>query len=261
MRTRTIETRRDRAVLARDAGIGKVSFLSVLAGTLVAYGAVAVLAAVAAAIARGVGVDTNLSTGEWRDLGIAGGAITAVVLLVSYYFGGYVAGRMARRAGATNGLLVFVLGVLLLVGVAGLVSQFTDVGEIRRNLRSVGMPVTADEWGQVGTFAGIASLAAMVVGAVLGGMAGERWHGKLVTRAFDPEVGAGVPAAMATAGDTVGGRGRVVDDGTSVISRREDDNRTDDHRAEDHRDGDTHRDERRDTTVDEDRSARSRTDA
>jgi Nuclease-related domain len=43
-----IETRRDRAALTRQAGIGKLSFISVLAGVLVAYGAFAVLAALAA---------------------------------------------------------------------------------------------------------------------------------------------------------------------------------------------------------------------
>src|SRR5215218_5205396 len=47
-----VETGRDRAALTREAGIGKLSFISVLAGVLVAYGAFAVLAALAAAISR-----------------------------------------------------------------------------------------------------------------------------------------------------------------------------------------------------------------
>jgi hypothetical protein len=39
------ETAGDRASLAREAGVGRLSFISVLAGVLVAYGAFAVLAA------------------------------------------------------------------------------------------------------------------------------------------------------------------------------------------------------------------------
>ena len=45
-----------------------------------------------------------------------GSAVTVtVVAFVAYLFGGYVAGRMARRAGLVNGLAVFVLAVLLVV--------------------------------------------------------------------------------------------------------------------------------------------------
>ena len=40
-------------------------------------------------------------------VGIVGAIIVAVVLLVSYYAGGYVAGRMARFDGAKQGLAVW----------------------------------------------------------------------------------------------------------------------------------------------------------
>lgn len=237
MRGNDVETRRDRTALAQDAGMRKVSLLSVLAGTLVAYGCFAILVAVAAAVGKGTGFDTDLSGGEWRDLGIAGGAAIAGLQLVSYFFGGYVAGRMSRRSGALNGFLVFVLGVVLAVGVAGIVTMFTDTGEITRNLRNIGIPTSSDEWQQIGTFAGIGSLAAMWIGSMLGGSAGERWHGRLLSRAMDPTVGTGVPttgtARMTTAA--------IMDDGTSTMDRR------DGHI--DIRD----RDHDRETTVDEDR--------
>src|SRR5688572_23356323 len=132
MRTDTVESRHDRAVLAQDAGLGKVSFASVLAGTLVAYGAFAVLLAVASAVAKAVGVDTDFSDNEWRRLGAVGGGVVAVVLFLSYWYGGYVAGRMSRRAGTTNGFLVFILGIVLALGVAGAVNLFTDGDEITR---------------------------------------------------------------------------------------------------------------------------------
>ncbi|HEX2064364.1 MAG TPA: hypothetical protein VHE80_08080, partial [Acidimicrobiales bacterium] len=130
------------------------------------------------------------------------------VLLLCYLLGGYVAGRMARRAGATNGFLVFVLGVVVAVGVTGLVNVFTDGDDILANLRNVGVPTSGDEWGDVGTVAGIGSLVAMLVGAVFGGSLGERWHGKLVTRALDPGIG---PAAEARQAE-IDARERAADE-------------------------------------------------
>lgn len=63
------------------------------------------------------------------------------------------------------------------------------------NLRSLGIPTTGTEYGQAATVAGIASLIALVVGSVLGGALGERWHARLVARAADPTVGAQAAAA------------------------------------------------------------------
>jgi hypothetical protein len=37
--------------------------------------------------------------------------------------------------------------------------------------------------------AGLASLVAMLVGSILGGLSGERWHGNLAKRAHDPSMG------------------------------------------------------------------------
>jgi hypothetical protein len=63
------ETSGDRASLAREAGVGKLSFISVLAGTLVAYGAFAVLAALLGAAAAAIGLDNDLSRNDWARLG------------------------------------------------------------------------------------------------------------------------------------------------------------------------------------------------
>ena len=226
MRTDTVESRHDRAVLAQDAGLGKISLGSVLAGTLVAYGAFAVLLAIAAAVAKAVGIDTDFSDNEWRRLGAVGGGVVAGVLFLSYWYGGYVAGRMSRRAGTINGFLVFVLGVVLAVGVAGVVNLFTDGDDITRELRGIGVPTTADEWRNIGTVAGIGSIAGMFLGALLGGAMGERWHGKLLTRAMDPTVGAGT--RVTTAGMT----SVLVDDGESVMDRSHRDREPERHHAD-----------------------------
>ena len=196
MRNRTIlrESGRDRRELAVDAGFGSFSFTSVLAGVLVAYGAFSILAGLAASVVAAVGDDTDL-TGDWERLGTTGGLIVAALLLLAYLFGGYVAGRMARRRGLLHGLGVLVLGVVIVGVVAALVRSASGTEAIEANLRSLGIPTTADEYGQAGTVAGIASLLAIVAGSMLGGALGEGWHGRLLARAADPTVGAQAAAA------------------------------------------------------------------
>ena len=107
------ESPKDRASLVREAGLGRLSFPSILAGVLVAYGAFAVLAALVGTVAAAIGLNTDLNRNDWATLGLGSAVAVAVVLLVAYLFGGYVAGRMARRAGLLNGLAVFLLAVAL----------------------------------------------------------------------------------------------------------------------------------------------------
>ena len=184
-----VENRSDRLALAEYAGLGRLSVLSVLAGVLVSYGAFVVLAGVVTAAAGALHFDTNLTNQQWRQLGMAGGLLAGLVLFLSYLFGGYTAGRMARRAGMRNGLLVFFFGIVIAAVAAGFLHLFGADEQIMASLRSVGVPSSAQEWRQVGTVAGLASLAGMLLGALAGGALGERWHAKLVRRALDPTVG------------------------------------------------------------------------
>jgi hypothetical protein len=183
------ETSGDRASLAREAGVGRLSFISVLAGVLVAYGAFAVLAALVGAAAAAIGLDNDLSRNDWARLGTGSAIAAAVVLLLAYLFGGYVAGRMARRAGLLNGLAVFLLAIVLVAAVGAIAASQADADAIRSNLRSLGIPTSGSEWGDLGTLAGIASVAAMLVGALVGGVLGERWHSKLTRRAVSGRYG------------------------------------------------------------------------
>jgi hypothetical protein len=176
--------------LAHDAGLGRLSLTSILAGMLCAFGSFAVLAAIAGGILTAMGVnDTADISGDWRDVGVGTTVVLAVVLFCSYLFGGYVAGRMARRAGLLNGLLVFALSLLVAAGIGAAVGTQADTEMIMDNLRSVGIPTSADEWAAIGTIAGVVALASMLLGSLVGGTLGERWHGKLLTRAMDPSVG------------------------------------------------------------------------
>jgi hypothetical protein len=190
-RREVVETPKERLALARDAGIGRVSVASAFAGTLAAFGGAVLLLAMTSVIAAGSDLDERLADASWREAGAAGGIILAGVLFVSYAFGGYSAGRMARRSGLMHGVLVFLTSLVGLAVVTAVAQMLTDASTdaVMRNLRSVGVPTNGDEWRDVVSAAGIGSLAAMFLGSCLGGLWGDRWHNRLLARALDPAIG------------------------------------------------------------------------
>lgn len=153
MRT-IVENRRERLALAEDAGLGPVSGTSVLAGVLVGYGAFAVLAGLTAAALAALDVDVDLRGEDFRQVGTVGGFALGGVLFFSYLFGGYVAGRMARRAGATHGFTVFFTGLLIAVATAGVVEASGATDRVVDGLRNLGVPTSGEQWRDIGTVAG-----------------------------------------------------------------------------------------------------------
>ncbi|MGI8754818.1 MAG: hypothetical protein ACR2MB_02960 [Acidimicrobiales bacterium] len=175
--------------VVRDAGFSSLSVISVIAGTLTAYGTFAIVAAVVGASLRGSGVSTEFRTNDWTGSGAVALLASAATLLIAYLFGGYVAGRMARRAAILHGIAVFVLSLLAGAVVGGVVGLVSDNQALKSNLRSIGVPTTADQVTGVAIVGAAVSLAAILIGSLLGAMLGERWHTKLDRRAVDPAYG------------------------------------------------------------------------
>lgn len=181
---------------AREAGLSRFSPVSIIAGVLCAYGAFAIVAAIAGSLLAAFDVDTEFRTNDWASSGFVAGLVSGLVLLIAYLFGGYVAGRMARRSGMLHGLAVSIVS-LVLGGIVGAVAGAAqDDGAIQDSLRGVGVPTSWDQVKGVAIASVIISLAAIIVGGILGGIRGERWHTTLARRVADPEVG---PAADARA--------------------------------------------------------------
>ena len=142
--------------------------------------------AIAGAVGANMGFTTDgISTSEWRQAGVGGAIAAAVVVLLAFFFGGYTAGRMGRRSGMRHGLAVFVLAAAVIAIVAGLTAWLSDTESIRQQLSDNGVPTSANTWSDIGIGAAIAVGAAMLLGAIFGGIKGERWHGKLVTAAAE----------------------------------------------------------------------------
>ncbi|HEX2577081.1 MAG TPA: YrzE family protein [Aquihabitans sp.] len=181
---------------AREAGLSRFSIVSILAGMVTAYGTFAILASIAGAIANAADADTEFRTNDWTGSGAVALLLSALVLLLAYLFGGYVAGRMARRSGLLHGIAVAVASLIVGGVVGGIVGAVADNDEVQDNLRSIGVPTNMDQVTEVAVTGVIVSLLAMLAGAALGGLLGERWHTKLARRVADDNYG---PAAEARA--------------------------------------------------------------
>jgi len=189
-----------------------LSPLSVLAGVLCAYGAFTIVAAIVGSALAAADVNTEFRSNDWTGSGAVAALASAAVLFIAYLFGGYVAGRMARRAGLLHGALVFVVS-LVVGGVAGgVVSALADNNEIEDNLRSIGVPTTMDQLTEVAVAGAILSLVAVLVGSLVGGALGERWHTKLARRVADPEIGTTADERARLETEEAERRARIDDD-------------------------------------------------
>jgi hypothetical protein len=180
------ESAKDRRLLVREAGFKPTSLISVVAGTLAAFGLLAVAMAVAAAVVAAIGIDTNTFTNhEWRRAGIAGASIGVVIVFGAFLLGGYTAGRMSRRMGFRHGALVFLCAAMIIAVVTALATVTDAWTDLRHHLAANDIPTGSGTWSDIGIAAGIASAAATLLGSMLGGIAGDRWHTRLTSTAAE----------------------------------------------------------------------------
>ncbi|MEJ7743764.1 MAG: hypothetical protein WKF73_15245 [Nocardioidaceae bacterium] len=152
-------------------------------GWLVAVAMTVLLAGIVGATAAAVGstVEVNRTEAEKQagTFGVATAIALLVILMLAYYAGGYVAGRMSRFDGGRQGVGVWLLGLLatlLVIGVGAVFGSEYNVFD-RVNLPSMPIPTDTATWG------GIITLAAVLIGtllaAFLGGKVGQRYHSKV----------------------------------------------------------------------------------
>jgi hypothetical protein len=158
-------------------------------GWLSALGLAALLLAVVGAAGTRLGfaenVDTTDATNNAGTIGVVGAVIISVVLLLAYYGGGYVAGRMARFDGGRQGFRVWLLG--LLVTIAAAVAGW--IGGSQYNVfEQLNLPRIPVDEGTIATGA-IITLAVVLIGtliaAMAGGKTGDRYHARVDATAWD----------------------------------------------------------------------------
>jgi MFS family permease len=181
-------TARD-AVAAQRARFGGIKWGAAFFGWLSANGLAVLLVALlsAAGVALGLadGLDTaDEAAAQAETVGIGGAIAVLVVLFLAYLAGGYVAGRMARFDGVRQGVATWLIGlvVVLLLAAAGAL-----LGAEYNVLQQLNLPrIPIDEG--TATTAGIVTLVAILLvtllGAVLGGKIGDRYHRRIDRAGF-----------------------------------------------------------------------------
>jgi hypothetical protein len=184
-RTAAPATYEEARAVQRDR-FGGADGTAIFFGWLSAFGMAALLLAVVAAAGTRLGFTDNVTTQDATGtIGIVGAAVLVAILLISYFAGGYVAGRIARFDGARQGLRVWILG--LLVTIAAAVAGW--IGGSQYNIyEQLNLPRIPVDEGDIATMA-IITLAVVVVGtliaAIAGGKAGDRYHARVDALAWD----------------------------------------------------------------------------
>ena len=132
------------------------------------------------------GVDTADEAAEQAEtLGIGGGIAVLVVLFLAYLAGGYVAGRMARFDGARQGLAVWLIGLLVVLVLAAAGAILGAQYNVLQQLNLPRIPIDEGTATTAGIITLVAILLVTLLGAVLGGKLGERYHRKVDRAGFD----------------------------------------------------------------------------
>lgn len=185
---------RETVVAREKEQFGGIKIGSAFFGWLAATGTAVLLTALVAAAGTAVGLATNTDVNEAvnqassdQTVGLTGVIVLLVILFVAYYCGGYVAGRMARFSGAKQGLMVWVWAVIFAVIIALLAMIAGERFNILASLNSFPrIPVNEGQLTTTGIIAAVVVAAVALVGAVVGGMAGMRFHRKVDRAGFTP---------------------------------------------------------------------------
>lgn len=187
-------TDRQTAVAREKEQFGGIKVGSAFFGWLAATGMAVLLTALVAAAGTAVGLANNTDVNNAVNqaasdgtVGLVGIIVLLVILFLSYYSGGYVAGRMARFNGARQGLMVWIWALVaaIVVAILGLVAgqQFNVLANLNSFPR---IPINEGELTTTGIIAAVVVALIALVGAVLGGLAGMRFHRKVDRAGFTP---------------------------------------------------------------------------
>lgn len=181
-------TLRDDVHQREKAEFGGFKFGSAFFGWLAAMGTTVLLTALVASIGAAIGWGTGTAPDDAADaaadnigaVGVVSAIVIGLVLLVSYFAGGYVAGRMARFSGVKQGLAVWIWAVAVAVIVAVITAIAGAQWDILGNLQSFPrIPVTPETATVTGILTALGAAVVTLVGAILGELAGMRYHRKV----------------------------------------------------------------------------------
>jgi mannitol-specific phosphotransferase system IIBC component len=167
---------------------GGVAGGAVVTGVVVAFGAMFLLSAIVGGVLVALdATEATVTESEAVQAGIGAGIALVVAQFLSYLWGGYTAGRMARGAGVANGVLVPIVALVVGAGVVGLVAVLGGDANLNLPFSTNRLPLDESNVVDWGVGIGVAALVAMFLGGMAGGALGARWHTKLEQAAHDDD--------------------------------------------------------------------------
>lgn len=179
---------------------GGVSLAAVLTGVVVAIGAFFLLSALVGGVLSVSGIEAD-DLAEGTDAGLGAGIALIAAFFLAYLWGGYTAGRMSRGAGFVNGLLVPVVALLVGIAVGAVVVALGSEAELNLPFSANRLPLEDDYVVDWTLGLGAATLGAMFLGGILGGLLGSRWHTKLERKVAAEQQARAVEAAPVPTAD------------------------------------------------------------
>jgi hypothetical protein len=178
------------AVDAQRSRYGGIKWGAAFFGWLSANGLAVLLLALISSAGVAIGLTqgvpgANETTEQADTIGIVGGIVLLVVLFLAYLAGGYVAGRMARFDGARQGIAVWVIGLIVVIALAVLGLVFGSKFNVLQQLNLPRIPIDEGTATTGALIALAAVLLATLLGAIVGGKMGERYHRKVDRAGFD----------------------------------------------------------------------------
>ena len=177
-----VEEREDRL---RDM-YGGVDWLASFLGFVFAVVIASVFSTVAGLVLVPLGFPPEISGGQLGASVLTGLAVLGVLIFLTYFFGGYVAGRLARFDGGRNGAMVlawtFIVALILALVALVFAGFLPDL--VANSIRNLAQGTAS----AVGTLAGagvagivvaVAALLLALLGGFFGGRLGSRYHAEI----------------------------------------------------------------------------------
>jgi hypothetical protein len=166
---------------------GGVDWLASFLGFIFALVAAALFSLIAGLVLAPLGFTLNLGGTQIGAAVITGLVLAGILVFLTYFFGGYVAGRLARFDGGRNGAMLVLwsfLAVAVLALAGGIFSSFLPAeiaGGISNFIQNnVLAPIgSLAELGVVGIIVAVGGLLMALLGGFLGGRLGSRYHSEI----------------------------------------------------------------------------------
>jgi hypothetical protein len=162
---------------------GGIDWLASFLGFVFAIVLGTIFSAVVGLVLVPFGITPDLSGGQIGASVITGLALLGVLIFLTFFFGGYVAGRLARFDGGRNGAMVLVwmfIVVVILALATAIFSGFLPAGMAEDTVNLVDRMVSTAgnlaDAGVVGLVTAAAALLLALLGGSLGGRMGSRYH-------------------------------------------------------------------------------------